>query len=585
MAISKEEQLKEAWHAYFKNIQKENDLIRIILEYYKALEIEINKINSNSQNRKDDRYEDDRQLLFAQKQKEENSILPKYVEYINRKELRQYLSKVKEEIGNFRKKINNSEISINTNLKKQILYFDNLLEKLNELKQETKNYKPAIDKNNFTSIYLENFKGFAQKDNKEENVIKIRPITLIYGPNSYGKSSILQSLLLLNQTVKEGKDFNNIHLLANGDTVKMGEFKYLINKNDINKELRIEISLPYNHYFNNVNDDKRQDTSILTKLFFAYCFSLYKKQVILSKVDISAILIDYYEPDNTTESQKKLIYTLEPVNPGQDNKFKIIRHLDNSDEVFLGDDLQKQEVEKISFFRFEEFLSEDPFKQIEETINNLIYVSSFRTQPERYYVPENNRRVYVGKNGEYTAEILGYDKKVSKYVDEWLEKIAGYNLVINKEDVVNSVNLNDKETNVENINLLDLGSGIAQVLPIITQAFKSENETILVEEPEIHLHPKAQAELGEMFAKAAETKGNTFIIETHSENLLLRLEKLIRKGELSKDDVSVIYVDKNENGSYCIPLLLDDEGDITNINDVPDGFFEEGFDELFDIKK
>ena len=122
-------------------------------------------------------------------------------------------------------------------------------------------------------------------------------------------------------------------------------------------------------------------------------------------------------------------------------------------------------------------------------------------------------------------------------------------------------------------------------MPIITQAFKSENNTILVEEPEIHLHPKAQATLGEMFAVAAKERNNTFVIETHSENLLLRLERLIRLGKLSKDDVSVIYVDKNENGSYCIPLILDDEGDITNINDVPDGFFEEGFDELFDIKK
>ena len=67
--------------------------------------------------------------------------------------------------------------------------------------------------------------------------------------------------------------------------------------------------------------------------------------------------------------------------------------------------------------------------------------------------------------------------------------------------------------------------------------------------------------------------------------MLLRLEKLIRHGELSKDDVSVIYVNKNETGSHCIPLILDEEGDITNINDVPDGFFEEGFNELFDINK
>jgi predicted ATPase len=585
MAKSKEENLKEIWLKYFTNIKKENDLIYVILECYKNLEIEINKINSNYKNFKDNKYDVDKQLLFTQKQKEEINILPKYVKCINRKELRLYLSKVKEEIGKFKKKIDDSEIFVNSGLKKQILFFDKLVENLDELEQETESIKPRIDKNAFTSLYLENFKGFAKKEEKGENTIKIRPITLIYGPNSYGKSSILQSLLLLNQTVKEGKDFNNINLLANGDTVKLGEFKYLINKNDTNKELQIEISLPFNHYFDKTKDNQKQDTSILAKLFFAYCFSLHNGQVILSRVDISAILIDYYDINNTIETQKKLIYTLKPVNPEKNNTFKIIRHFDNDKEIFLGDDFQKQEVEKISFFRFEEFLSEEPFKQVEGIFNNLIYVSSFRTQPERYFVPENNRRVYVGKNGEYTAEILGYDEKVSQYVDEWLKKIAGYNLVINKDNVVNSVNLDDDKTKVKNINLLDLGSGIAQVLPIVTQAFKSENETILIEEPEIHLHPRAQAELGEMFAAAAKSKNNAFIIETHSENLLLRLERLIRQGELSKEDVSVIYVDKNENGSYCIPLILDDEGDITNINEIPDGFFEEGFDELFDIKK
>ena len=65
--------------------------------------------------------------------------------------------------------------------------------------------------------------------------------------------------------------------------------------------------------------------------------------------------------------------------------------------------------------------------------------------------------------------------------------------------------------------------------------------------------------------------------------MLLRLQKMIRHGELSKDDVSVIYVNKDEHGSHCIPLEIDEEGDILNIDDIPDGFFEEGFNELFDI--
>ena len=225
----------------------------------------------------------------------------------------------------------------------------------------------------------------------------------------------------------------------------------------------------------------------------------------------------------------------------------------------------------------------NPFEKLEDIIKNIVYLSSFRKPPERYYVPENNTRKYVGKNGEYTSEIL-YDSDVKNDINHWLKEITGYELSSeNKNLKVNSINLNDKETNLNGINLIDLGSGIAQVLPIITQTFKSENDLILIEEPEIHLHPKAQSKLGVLFATAVKKRNNTFIIETHSENLLLKLQRLVRNKELAKDDVSIIYVNKDEKGSHCISLNLDDEGDIENINEVPNGFFEEGFNDLFDI--
>lgn len=584
---SREEEIQEQWLKYFKNIEKENELIKLLLEYYKKIETELNKIElANLKKRNEDRFESERKP-HRREQEEIKSILPAYTEFISRKELRQYLLKANTKIDEIRNKINNNELNVLSDFKQKLAHYSELKEKLEEFEREKE--KPQIDKNKFTSIYLENFKGFTQKEKEkqDENTIKIRPITLIYGPNSFGKSSILQSLLLMNQTVNEGGDYRTVCLLPKGQTANLGTFSDLINKNDTSKELRIDISLPFNHYFDNENISAKQDTSLLTKLYFSYYFKLTRGHTVLSKIDIWARMIDYYNTDTIMEIPKKLVYTLE-LQPNQNDVYTIIRHCKNDiapNEVFLGDTGEKQEVKKISFFRLEEFLAEEPFKQIEEILKNLVYVSSFRIQPERVFIPEQNRRDYVGKNGEYTAEIL-YDNDIKKDINIWLKEIAGYELSEdNGNDKVKSINLNDKKTHVQKINLLDLGSGIAQVLPIITQSFKSENNTILVEEPEIHLHPKAQATLGAMFAEATQKRNNTFIIETHSENLLLRLEKLIRRGELSEDDVSVIYVDKDENGSKCIPLELDNEGDIVNISDVPNGFFEEGFDELFDIDK
>lgn len=590
MIKSSEEKLQEAWLQYFKNIEKENDLISALLGYFKELEIKINEIEQNTKKRKNEEYESNKK--FKSKSENENkikSILPEYVQCINKKELRKYLSEATNRINEFKLKVDKSEIYVSLDFRKKIEHFYKLLEKINLFQEETQKSKPIVDKNKFTSLCINNFKGFSEENDKNDNTINIKPITLIYGPNSYGKSSIFQTLLLLNQTVREGEDYNNVTLLENGTLVKLGRFEDFINKNDKEKELQIEVSLPYNQYLDNDND--MQNNSILTELSCCYHFGLIKEREYLTKIDIYARQIDYTDTKRPIKSLKKLLYTLK-LNK-ENNTYEITKHhneCDDIDDIIIKNFNINQELKKTSFLKLEEFLPETPFNQIQETLRGLIYVSSFRIPPERYYVPENNTRIYVGKNGEHTAEILSYDKEVDNNVNYWLGKIAGYKLSFKdskkaSNNKVNSINLNDEKTSLNEINLIDLGSGIAQVLPIITQAFKSENDMILIEEPEIHLHPKAQAELGGMFADAMNKKNNTFIIETHSENLLLRLERLIRKGELSKDDVSIIYVNKDRNGSHCIPLILDDDGDITNIDKVPNGFFDEGFDELFDIDK
>lgn len=135
----------------------------------------------------------------------------------------------------------------------------------------------------------------------------------------------------------------------------------------------------------------------------------------------------------------------------------------------------------------------------------------------------------------------------------------------------------------------DVGIGVSQVLPVLVSAYANKNSVITIEQPEIHLHPALQAELGDVFIESAlgENK-NTFLIETHSEHLILRILKRIRqttRGEnqltppIKPEDISMLYVEGTPKGAYVRSLRVDEQGRI--IDRVPGGFFEEDFEELF----
>jgi predicted ATPase len=126
----------------------------------------------------------------------------------------------------------------------------------------------------------------------------------------------------------------------------------------------------------------------------------------------------------------------------------------------------------------------------------------------------------------------------------------------------------------------ETGTGLGQILPVIVAAFdlasktagNNRNRLCIIEQPELHLHPKMQAEVGSMLVEAHKHTGMQLIIETHSENLLLRLQKLVRSGVISSDDLSVIYVEPLQNSNDEGPetqwsnvmtnLSLDEAGDV-----------------------
>jgi len=156
-------------------------------------------------------------------------------------------------------------------------------------------------------------------------------------------------------------------------------------------------------------------------------------------------------------------------------------------------------------------------------------------------------------------------------------------------DRIRELVLVDQRTNTV-VTHRDVGIGISQVLPVLVMAYGSRNKLLAMEQPEIHLHPALQAELGDVFIEAAlGSRQNTFILETHSEHLILRLMRRMRETYQRKEtglppvtpaDVSVLYVEPDGTRSIVREMPLNELGEL--VKSWPGGFFEEGLREQFD---
>ena len=168
--------------------------------------------------------------------------------------------------------------------------------------------------------------------------------------------------------------------------------------------------------------------------------------------------------------------------------------------------------------------------------------------------------------------------------ERWIEE-----LIKARSEILQDLVLIDKRTNTP-VSHRDVGIGVSQVLPVLVSAYASKNKLLAIEQPEIHLHPALQAELGDVFLESAlGDSGNTFLIETHSEHLILRILRRIREttdGELPQgipdvypEQVAVLYVQPGREDTEVlhIPVTADGEFERT----WPNGFFAERAEELF----
>ncbi|HRJ07120.1 MAG TPA: AAA family ATPase [Prosthecobacter sp.] len=179
-----------------------------------------------------------------------------------------------------------------------------------------------------------------------------------------------------------------------------------------------------------------------------------------------------------------------------------------------------------------------------------------------------------------------HESKTPDFSDNEYEAVNFWNDRISEK--LHELVLRDLKNNVA-VSNRDVGVGISQLIPVIVHALAEKGAAIAVEQPELHLHPALQAKLGDLFIESALGRGNTFVLETHSEHLILRLLRRIREtteGELpdgkfalTPDQICVLYVEPGEQGSKILELPVTPDGDFSR--PWPQGFFEERSAELF----
>jgi len=181
--------------------------------------------------------------------------------------------------------------------------------------------------------------------------------------------------------------------------------------------------------------------------------------------------------------------------------------------------------------------------------------------------------------------IDGFDE-LEEAIDQIPERLEKLESVFSD---IQELILFDKRTKTS-VSHRDVGIGISQVLPVLVTCFASREKIIVMEQPEIHLHPALQSELGDVFIEAAlGERRNTLLIETHSEHVLLRVMRRMREtsdGNLPEgiprvtpEDVCVLFVDPKGTASAVRRMELDSEGQL--LDAWPGGFFEEGYRERF----
>lgn len=437
----------------------------------------------------------------------------------------------------------------------------------------------------FTSMRLRNFRGFA-----DTGEIKLGRLTILVGPNNAGKSSLLHALLLLKQTIESRSGVDP--LVTSGPYVDVGSFDDIVRGGASESRRAIGIALEVSpDYIERARRDfPSEGLRIGTRLEMAFELDRPENQIRLKS---SRYLEDGRVTVGVRRSSTEARYVLSP--PGLAKRFdprvmNFLADLSAPRDVLRDADDPTARSEFLAALQTS--IAATAQRSIWMSVLEAIdHIAPLRSPVPRYTILGRTAGSVSTAGGEALLNRLragdygggsGKTGHLINQVDYWISKRFEMLARIRLMDVDRAGRvlalLGDEPQGFKDINVANMGEGMSQLLPVIASVVTTAPEQcLLVEQPEIHLHPAAQADLGDLFVDSVSGEQSPqFLVETHSEHLLLRVRRRIADGTVDPGAVSVLYVERRGKAHSVRQLVLDAKG---NFESWPRGFFEEGYEE------
>ena len=548
-----------------------------------------------------------------------------------------------------------------------------------------------------TKLSLTNFKSF-----KQEQTIEFAPVTLLFGPNSVGKSSVILSLFYLQQIIERGQaNPTRIEALK---AKHLGGFLSLVHGKDLSKDIVIKVELNKSGYIgksylseaselteaiiddNSISLDQQaflmpsvveNSESVVLEFTISWSESLNSAKIKtyrvwsdgdflgelssdLNQAGTSISRLNYQHavlrPKNQTEWLNYVANTDFPLSEEalepdfNKSHFVIEKHGCNSLFQFFIEEKSDTVVRPKSFADLDKSQQEDyhplddysimpisiasrkiglpelnqlmdiagiykpytgltadylnyaqmqsvfteifvaPLDNLLSILKSSANIGPLRTVPDPNFLTKTDTEQKDWYDGRAAWDLLASDRSgLSVKVSDWLRLMGtGCRVTHPGERAVGNTIAQAPFLFDENSNLhvwpSELGVGISQVIPLVVAANTVKKGIVAIEQPEVHIHPRIQTELGDLLTQ--NSLQVSFLVETHSEHLILRLLRRIRETtydenpqekKLKRSDVSVVYLNPSEEGVKVIHYEVTPEGDFTK--DWPQGFFEERYEE------
>ncbi len=440
-----------------------------------------------------------------------------------------------------------------------------------------------------TSLKAENFKSWVDTGD-----IRLAPLTGLFGSNSSGKSAILQLLLMLKQTVDSADRQRVLHTGDEKTYVDLGTFYDVVHGHEIPERLYFGLhwTIPRPLKIANPEPDpqSRRERTLFT----------------IQDMGFTAVIAGSSEGIAVEEFEYRF------SSDGSDYRFGMKRTKAGEYELTAGDyplrrprgrpPILPPPVKSYGFpdqvyayFQNVGFLS-DLVLAFEQLFNGVYYLGPLREDPRRSYTWGGERPQDVGRRGEQAIHALLASRDIKNIspgprkrritlearVAQWLQKLG---LIDSFSVEAIAENRREYEVRVRRtpgapeVLITDVGFGISQVLPVLVLCYYApEGSTILLEQPEIHLHPSVQAGLADLFIDVIKTRGVQILVESHSEHLLRRLQRRIAEEQIDSHDTALYFCELDREGvSHMTELELDVFGNISN---WPTDFFGDEMGEL-----